>query len=240
MRRWSFAASVTTLCLPVLVMCTAAAEDAALTPALTALETKWLGASEPVLNYADQQQLPIDVIVQPQAAVGDVPLSMGVANGRCKLVFSLRGNPDAESTIANLPAELQTVAIEAMAAHEVAHCWRYMNGMWHALPAGFVAGASEIGNSAQLAAQQKAMRDTRREEGFADLVGLAWTLHAHAEQYAAIHAWFERVRADQPVASSFHDTRRWLTLAVQPQQFPSATTPFEQAIQLWTEGLQSL
>jgi hypothetical protein len=52
---------------------------------LTALETRWLVAAGPVLAQAQRLALPIDIIVQPQAKAGDVPLAMGFAGGRCKL-----------------------------------------------------------------------------------------------------------------------------------------------------------
>lgn len=228
----------TTLCLTLLVAIHASADDVPPNPELTPIEMKWLRAGWPVLTYAEEQQLPIDIVVQPQPAAGDVPFAMGIENGRCKLVLSMRNNPAAESILVGLPSELQTSAIEAMTAHEVAHCWRYLNGGWHTLPAGFVEANHDNDTGAELAAMQKAMRETRREEGFADLVGLAWTLRAHPAQYAAIHTWFEQVRADQPVSGSFHDTRAWLQLAAQPDAFPAAVTPFEQARQVWQRGLQ--
>lgn len=238
MRHCSFVVVFQTLVLSVLGATTALAQEDSHS-ALTSMETKWLNAGSSVLNYADQLGLPIDVVVQPQAAAGDVPLAMGVEDGRCKLVLSMRGNPDAEATLATLPVDLQPTAIEAMIAHEVAHCWRFVNGMWHALPAGFIettADASAPTNvGEELAAKQKAMRDTRREEGFADLVGLAWTLRAHPDQYAAIHAWFERVRAE-PIVGSYHDTRVWLDLA-SPRAFAPAATLFDQANRLWAQGL---
>lgn len=206
-------------------------------PALTPLELKWLRAGWAVLTYADEQQLPVDIVVHPAPAADAVPLAMSVADGRCKLVLSMRNNPDAESILASLPAELHATAIEAVTAHELAHCWRYLNGMWHTLPAGFLE-ASVANADNDLAIPLLNMRDTRREEGFADLVGLAWTLRTHPQQYAAIHAWFERVRDDQPVTGSFHDTRTWLQLAAQPDAFPAAATPFEQAHPVWSRGLQ--
>jgi hypothetical protein len=209
---------------------------------LTPLEMKWLRAGWPVLSYADEQHLPIDIVVRPQAVAGEAPFAMGVENGRCKLVLSMRGNPEAESPIASLPAELQGVAIEAMTAHEVAHCWRYMNGQWHTLPAGFIQSSQEstagvASDGVELATLQQAMRDTRREEGFADLVGLAWILRAHPEQYAAIHTWFEQVRASNTIEGSHHDTRIWLRLAALPENFSPGATPFAQANVLWTQAL---
>lgn len=243
MRQSLFVTSLATLAV-LLAACSARADVADSDTTLTPQEMKWLRAGWPVLSYADEQHLPIDIVVQPQAVAGAAPFAMGVENGRCKLVLSMRGNPDAEAPIANLPAELQDIAIEAMTAHEVAHCWRYMSGQWHTLPAGFIQSTQENAAGVESAGVeraklQQAMRDTRREEGFADLVGLAWISQAHPEQYAAIHNWFEQVRASDPIEGSHHDTRVWLRLAAQPQNFPSAATPFEQANALWMQGLES-
>lgn len=206
---------------------------------LTTLEMKWLRAGWPVLSYAEQQQMPVDIVVQPEAN-GAAPLAASVADGRCQLVLSMRSGEgvggDVESILASLPVELHATAIEAMTAHELAHCWRYLNGMWHTVPANFVGEAAADARSERAALLQN-MRQTRREEGFADLVGLAWTLRAHPQQYAAIHAWFEQVRAEQPMTGSFHDTRVWLRLAAQPSAFAPAATPFEQARQVWSRGL---
>src|SRR4051812_21609217 len=109
-----------TLTLLLSLACSAASADAT----LTELETRWLKAGAPVLAYARELKLPIDIIVQPQAKAGDVPLAVGFSAGRCKLVFSMRGNPDAEVILNNVPAAERALVIEAMTAHEVAHCWR--------------------------------------------------------------------------------------------------------------------
>jgi len=53
-----------------------------------------------------------------------------------------------------------------------------------------------------LARQVRDMRETRREEGFADLVGLAWTQTHHPSQYAPVYAWLARLRNEQPVAGA--------------------------------------
>lgn len=204
---------------------------------LTEVEMKWLRAGWPALTYAEQQGLPIDIIVQDDAKANDVPLAMGFAEGRCQLVLSMRSNPDAETILASLPAAQQGTAIEAMVAHEIAHCWRYTHGAWHELPAGFVEMSVDIDATPELAKLRREMRETRREEGFADLVGLAWTLRQHPEQYAQIYAWFKHARDDQPVPGGYHDTRIWIQLAEQPSAFAGATTPFEQANRLWSKGL---
>jgi hypothetical protein len=204
---------------------------------LTPLEKRWLAAAYPVLEYARGRQLPIDIVVQPQAGPDDVPLAMGFADGRCKLVMSLRGNPDAEKVLAGVAPDAQQELIEAMAAHEIAHCWRYAQGAWHALPAGFVEVGDETAADPSLLAASKAMREMRREEGYADLVALAWTRHSHPADYGRVHAWLDKVRAVQPVARSGHDTRVWVKLAEDGSHFGLADKPFEDAATMWKQGL---
>ena len=72
---------------------------------LTAMETRWLEAAAPVLAYSQRLKLPIDIIVQPRARKNDVPMAMGFMDGRCKLVLSMRGNPDAEQVLDKVPPE---------------------------------------------------------------------------------------------------------------------------------------
>jgi hypothetical protein len=221
------------------VLCTATLTSslAAASANLTPLEQRWLGAAMPVLAYARSLALPIDVVVQPQAGPNDVPLAMGFAEGRCKLVLSLRGNPDAERQVEGVAADSQGELIEAMAAHEIGHCWRYTQGAWHALPAGFVEAGEETADDPALLAASKAMRETRREEGYADLVALAWTRHSHPAAYGRIHAWLEGLRRDQPVARGGHDTRVWVRLGRDGERFGQVNQPFEAAGLLWREGL---
>jgi hypothetical protein len=207
---------------------------------LTETETRWLTAGMPVLNYAKQElKLPIDIVVQPQAKPGDVPLALGFDNGRCKLVLSMRGNPQAESVLETLPANQHALMIEAMTAHEIGHCWRYAQGVWHALPAGFQETRHEQAVPADLRKLAQSMLETRREEGYADLVALAWTQQRHPGQYAQVAAWLNQVR--QPLAeegnAGSHDTRAWLQLAPTGAVFNTAQPLFEQAASLWRKGL---
>jgi hypothetical protein len=220
--------------LPLLLLCAATGASAA---QLTATEIRWLNAASPVLGYAKTLDLPIDVVVQPQAGPNDVPLAMGFANGRCKLVLSMRGNPNAEAILADVADAERDVLIEAMAAHEVGHCWRYAQGNWHALPAGFTEVGQEFSDNPQLLELAKQMRETRREEGYSDLVALAWTQQRHPGRYGLVYGWMRKVRDDQPVSHGSHDTRAWLDLARTGAVFAAATNPFEQAGALWSEGL---
>ncbi|MDB5748131.1 MAG: hypothetical protein JWP72_2979 [Massilia sp.] len=203
---------------------------------LTALEQRWLQAAAPVLAYSQTLKLPVDVIVQPQARPTDVPLAMGFDRGRCKLVLSLRGNPQAETMLAAVPAERQGELIEAMAAHEVAHCWRHAQGAWNALPAGFVEVGEETAADPRLLAASKALRASRREEAYADLAALAWTRHRNPGAYDRVHGWLETIRNRQTVARGGHDTRAWVALARDARRIGQTGAPFEDAAPLWREG----
>ncbi len=194
----------------------------------------------PVLTFAREQRLPLDVDFELHAKPGDPPLSMGFAGQRCKLVFAIRGNPDADATLAQIESDLLSPVIEAMVAHEIGHCWRFVQGAWRTLPAGFV-DATDPGaiRDMDLAHVRREMREARREEGYADLVGLAWTLTHHPAHYEHVHSWFCRVRDDQPVPGAHHDTRAWLRLVKDPQTYPLGSNLFEQVRDLWQHGLRS-
>lgn len=214
-----------------LTSCAAGAAD------LTPLETRWLKAAAPVLAYSRSLELPLDIIVQPQARSSDVAMAMGFDGGRCKLVLSMRGNPDAEKPLANIPQAEQSLFIEVMAAHEIGHCWRYVQGRWNALPTGFVETGEERADNPELLAQSKAMRLHRREEGFADLVALAWVQRFHPDQYGRVYGWLNALRSHAPVAGASHDTGTWVRLARDARVFADGATPFEAAGATWSQGL---
>jgi hypothetical protein len=194
---------------------------------LTPQEVRWLKAAAPVLAYSRTLDLPVDITVQPQARPNDVPLAMGFADGRCKLVLSLRGNPDAGRELAGVPLAQQDVLIETMAAHELGHCWRYARHAWQALPAGFVpAQGAATGDHA-----------LRREEAYADLVALAWTQWRHPEQYGVVYRWMRTLRDSVPLSGNSHDTRTWLRLAAEPRRLGVAGQPFADVAPLWREGV---
>ena len=215
------------LLLPLLILSSSLADAAE----LTAMETRWLTAGLSVITYAKQElKLPVDITVQPQARATDVPVALGYEQGRCKLVLSLRGNPGAEDILAGVPAPQRALMIEAMFAHEIAHCWRYAQGEWHAAPSGFEQRAD--------ASAVASLRETRREEGFADLVALAWTQQQHPEHYADVAAWMRAVREPASAnAASSHGTARWLQLAQTGAAFNSRLPLLEQAGSLWRQGL---
>jgi hypothetical protein len=206
---------------------------------LTETEHRWLAGATPPLSWAIKHGMPIDIIVLPQAQAGAAPIAMGYEDGRCKLVFALRGNPAAEATLQSIPAPLLQATLEAMTAHEIGHCQRHRSGTFDSLPAGLTDKPDAIESrqpTAELQAIAREMRVTRREEAFADLVGLAWTHAHHADQYGQVLAWFDHARADE-TPRGFHDTRHWLALAHQPEAFAGTAGPFDQANALWERGL---
>ncbi|HEX7441419.1 MAG TPA: hypothetical protein VF319_15125 [Caldimonas sp.] len=207
---------------------------------ITEAEARLIAAGMPVVRYARRHDLPVDIVVQPDATPEASPIAMGIKDGRCKLVLSMRGNPDATALLASVPPGLYDAVVEAVFAHEIGHCWRYVQGKWNALPAGFANAAedADIADDAELASLQRAMRETRREEAFADLVGLAWTRRAHPQQYASVRAWFERFRIDT-VRGEHHDTGAWLRLAREPSAFDGAGGLFRPAEVLWERGLRT-
>jgi hypothetical protein len=209
-------------------------------PELTQTEQRWLDGATPAIAWGMRQGLPIDVVVLPKARVGDAPLALGWSEGRCMLVFAMRGNPAAEATLDAIPPALMQATIEAMAAHEIAHCQRHRSGAFASLPAGLADQPDRIETSqptAELKAIAREMRVSRREEAYADLVGLAWTRAHHPEQFAEVLAWFDHARADE-TEHGFHDTRHWLALAHERDAFADAAhTPFEQALAMWQRGL---
>ena len=205
--------------------------------ALTATESTWLAAAAPVLAFAEAQRLPLAIIVQPQDTPGQTPMGMAFIDGHCVLVLSMRGNPEAQAMLDRMAPSLRNPVIEAIVAHELGHCWRRLQQTWGTLPSGLVEinGFSQVSDEDALLL--KDMWRTRREEGFADLVGLAWTLQRNPSRYDEVHAWHVSLRADQAVNTGPHDTRVWIRLAKNQAAFMSAGSIFEQVESLWQAGL---
>lgn len=203
---------------PLLPLLAATAAGAA---ELTAVEQRWIAASTAVLDAAAAEGLPVGIVVQPQAAPGATPVAMAYVDGRCKLVFTLRGNPAADTLLADAPAALQPLLMEVVIAHELGHCWRHAQGAW-----------------------QPATGSDWREEAYADLAALAWTAQRHPERYAEVHAWLSALRIGH--AGSAHDTRPFLAAVREPTRFAAAAanagdsgSGFAQALRLWQQAIES-
>ena len=201
---------------------------------LTDTEKLWLQAAWPVVLHARQAGLPLHIVVQPQATPGDSPIALGYVDGRCKLVLSMRGNPQVDEVLSRLPNGLMVPAIELIAAHELGHCRRYLDGAWHQTPAGFIDPVPPELPS-ELREPYAEMKATRREEGYGDLVGLAWTQQRYPDHYAVLHAWLVAERLHARIPGSHHDTLAWLRLAA--AGVGPAGSIFEAAAAVWTRGL---
>ena len=202
---------------------------------LSSIELRWLKGAWPVIEFARETKLPLDIVVQPQPTPGAAPLALGFVGGRCKLVLSMRGNPEAQATLDRIAPELLDSTLQLMAAHELGHCRRYLDGAWYGLPAGFVASVpNEIGPELRLAYLE--MKATRREEAYGDLVGLAWTQQRHPRDYGRLYAWLSAERARELIPGSHHDTLAWLDLARQGVP-PKQGSIFAGASALWAAGL---
>lgn len=221
---------------------------------LTDTEQRWIAAAQPVLAYARRAGLPVDIIVQPVVRPDLSPLSMAFIDGRCKLVLTMRGNPKVERHLDAVEPALQGIVIEAMTAHELGHCWRHRQGSWQVMPSAFAGPAHDAaadaasdgsasgrrspGSGADI--QREAGAAQRREEGFADLVGLAWTLSRHPAQYARVHDWLTRERdVGGHHHGASHDTALWVEIARDPAVFAAGGSLFEQALQPWQAGLRA-
>ena len=204
---------------------------------LTPTEVRWLTGAWPVIEFAVAARLPLDIVVQPQAAPGAAPLALAFVQGRCKLVLSMRGNPEADAALDRIEPELRDATLELMAAHELGHCRRYVDGAWYALPAGFSAEVPDA-LSAEWGAAYSGMQAARREEGYGDLVGLAWTAQHHPQHYARLHAWLVRERSTDLVHGSPHDTLAWVQLAEERRTLRQGSI-FATAAVVWTLGLNA-
>ena len=211
------------------------ANPACLASDLTPTEMRWLHGAWPVIAFARAEKLPLDIVVQPQPTPGAAPLALAFVDGRCKLVLSMRGNAEAQATLERIEPDLLDATLELMAAHELGHCRRYLDGAWYGLPAGFNATAPEE-LSPDLRTAYVNMKATRREEGYGDLVGLAWTRQQHPQQYARLHAWLLTERSRDLLPGSHHDTLAWVRLA-RDGDVLAGSSIFEAAGGLWAAGL---
>lgn len=204
---------------------------------LTATEQRWLQGVWPVLTYAKASGMVLDVVVQPQPTPGKAPLALAFVEGRCKLVFSMRGNPAAQETLDRIAPEMLDATLELMAAHELGHCRRYLDGLWHGLPAGFVATVPDA-LAPEMRSAYEEMQSARREEGYGDLVGLAWIERRHPQHFARLHGWLMAERSADRIPGSHHDTLAWIRLAGGGVG-PLEASMFEAATAMWKAGFAS-
>lgn len=213
------------------------AAPACLAADLLPIEQQWLKGAWPVVAFAKDAGLPLDVIVQPQPMPGASPMALAFVDGRCKLVLSMRGNPQAQKALEGIAPDLVDATLELMAAHELGHCRRYLDGAWFGVPAGFTASIPDIASPLVRAAYVN-MQAVRREEGYGDLVGLAWTQQRHPQHYGRLHAWLVQERSRDLIPGSHHDTLAWIRLVPTGAALTDPSI-FTRAAALWAAGLAS-
>lgn len=114
-------------------ICLAWASVACLAAELTATEARRLKGVWPVVAFARQANLPLDVVVQPQPAPGAASLALAFVEGRCRRVLSVRRDAQARATLERIESDLLDPMLELKAAHEMVHCRRYVDGALAAL-----------------------------------------------------------------------------------------------------------
>jgi len=153
----------------------------------------------------------------------------------------MRGNPEAQATLDRIAPDMLNATLELMAAHELGHCHRHLEGRWLAAPAAasaMLAGdAADVKQPVEHAAWAE-MLAVRREEAFADLVGLAWARRHHPALYTRLQGWLTAERSRDLVPHSHHDTLPWLARAMDGAQLDGPTL-YAGASALWRAGLAS-
>ena len=137
----------------------ASADDARLTDT----ETRWIAAGMSVVRYARSVDLPVDIVVQPGNEPDASPIAIGIKDGRCKLVLSMRGNPGSTALVASVPPAYFDAVVGAVFAHEIGHCWRYVQGEWNAAPSGFADAGSTGVTDPRRAGDAPPLQESRRE-----------------------------------------------------------------------------
>jgi hypothetical protein len=80
------------------------------------------------------------------------------------------------------------------------------------------------------------MTAARREEGYGDLVGLAWTAERHPRHYARLMPGCSASASATSFRGSAHDTLAWVRLAASPSVWAGASL-FATPAALWRAGL---
>ena len=88
-----------------------------------------------------------------------------------------------------------------------------------------------------LRAEKEQAHAIRREEGYADLVGLAWVQQRHPALFQRLHAWLTAERSNGRVPGGHHDTLAWARLALDGVAGENGSSIFDAAAALWTAGL---
>lgn len=163
----------------------------------------WVAAAKVVQRDAFFQALPVKVTV-PSKPVKDSPTSVRLnEDGSCTLMLQHRNNPHADAMAELAPAPVRSVFLQAIVAHEFAHCWRQQDSPERM--AEVIALLERAQKEPALA--ESALHAKNQEEIFSDVAALAWVEKRYPEEYPQVLQTFVKLRADSRFTAQVHDTR---------------------------------
>jgi hypothetical protein len=172
------------------------------TPPATAPD--WEQVAAEMIQRPEFEALPLQIRPPRGQSLGGSPIEMQFQAGQCLLNLRTRGNPAAERLLAQALPEDRTLWMQAVLAHEIAHCWRWQQGN----DPGLQQLATLMGTaSADAGAARQVQRQLGLEESFADVAALAWVATVAPQRFDAVLKAFQRLRGDLRLSSGPHDTR---------------------------------
>jgi phage major head subunit gpT-like protein len=161
-------------------------------------EQRWIDAFQPVWRAGKSAGISSTVAVISDARKGSSPVAARwiADKAQCQLVLQVRGNPFSKQIIAGVAQQDVPAVLEAIMAHEFAHC---MQGRAD------VRYDSEVDYEAQ-----------------ADLFALVWTQQRNPQHLSAVFEFFLRLRGIDHDGSGSHNTRAVLARTGIPQATPDA------------------
>lgn len=163
----------------------------------------WEQVATEMVQRPEFAALPLQIQVQRERPGRGSPAEMQLQSGQCILHLRTRDNPLADILLTQAAPEDRTLWLQAVIAHEFAHCWRWQ-GDDPAMQQ-LVALMGTAGTDARAARQVQ--RQLGREESFADVAALAWVAQAAPQRLGAILTAFQRLRGNTRLSTGPHDTR---------------------------------
>ncbi len=185
----------------------------------------WVQAARTVLAQPDFQGLPVKLKVLTRR-VSESPASLRIhEDGRCTLMLQHKVNAtQAEQLAALAPTAVRDVFLQAVIAHELAHCWRQQDAPERMSQVFTLLARAER----EPALMPSALHARHQEETFSDVAALAWVERQYPSQYAQVLDVFVRLRSDVRYSGDSHDTRAALDRIVRHGML-YGDTPFHAA-----------
>lgn len=163
----------------------------------------WAVAAKTVIRDEVFNKLPVKVALLKRK-VTESPTSLRIhENGTCTLMLQHRVNKDTQAMAELAPIAVRPVFLQAIVAHELAHCWRQQDAPER---------MSEVFQLLERASREPALaglalQARNQEEIFADVAALAWVERRHPSAYAEVLETFVRLRSDARFTAEVHNTR---------------------------------